>query len=136
MIQVIYGVKGSGKSKRLLECANDVAKKANGSLVFIDDNTDFIHDVDRKFRFINATEYCIAGPKVFTGFICGIAAQDFDLEYIFVDSFQKLVKHSLFELEEMFKSLDAFTKKRGITLIISISGEESDLPDYIRKYLI
>ncbi|MBQ9949852.1 MAG: twitching motility protein PilT [Clostridia bacterium] len=136
MIQVIYGGKGSGKSKRLLDLANDTSKKASGSVVFIDDNSGLIHDLDINIRFIDAQEYGITSPKVFTGFILGISAQDFDLEHIFVDSFLRLVKHSLFELEDMFKKLDEFTKKRDITLTISISGEESDLPDYIGKYVI
>lgn len=136
MIQVIYGGKGSGKTKRILELANEIAKEAKGSLVFIDNNSSYIHDLERAVRFIDADEYGIISPKVFTGFIYGIAASDFDLEYIFVDSFLKLVNHSLYELEDMFKVLSKFTDARGIRLVISISGEQSDAPEYIKKYMI
>lgn len=136
MIQVIYGVKGSGKSKRILDIANEIASHSSGSMVFIDDDTGFIHDIDRRIRFIDATEYDITGPKEFMGFISGIAAQDFDLEYIFVDSFLSLVKHPLLGLEDMFKKLAYFSNRRNITLIISISGEESDAPNCIKQYII
>lgn len=136
MIQVIYGTQGSGNSKRILDCANDYAQKASGNLVFIDNDSAFMLDLDRRIRYINATEYDIGSPKFFTGFIFGIAAQDFDLEYIFVDSFMALVKHSLFMLEEMFKKLEDFTNKRNITLVLSISSEESDLPEYVKKYIV
>lgn len=136
MIQVIYGGKGSGKTKRILELANEISQQSKGSIVFIDNNQNCIHDLQRDVRFIDANEYGIISPKVFTGFIFGIAAQDFDLEYIFVDSFLKLVKHSLFELEDMFKKLNDFTNGRDIKLVISISGEDSDAPDYIKQYMI
>ena len=136
MIKVIFGGKGSGKSKRLLDFANGCADGAKGNLVFIDDGKDFIHDLDRKIRFIDAAEYGIISPKFFTGFLHGLAASDFDLEYIFVDSFLTIVRYSLYSLTEMFERLETFTNERNITLVISISGEGSDLPEYIRKYII
>ena len=137
MIQVIYGGKGSGKTKRLLDLVSATTEKANGSLVFInrDDNFSF-SSLDHNIRFINAKEYGIVSPKVFTGFILGISAQDFDLEYIFVDGFLKIVNHSIFELEDMFRRLDEFTTNRNITLVISVSCEEPTPPEYLNKYII
>lgn len=136
MIQVIYGTRGSGNSKKILECANSYAKDASGTIVFIDNDKSLMLDLDRNIRYIDATEYEITGPKFLTGFLFGIAAQDFDLQYIFVDSFVALVKHSLFMLEDMFVKLENFTDSRNITLVISISSEESDLPAFIKKYIV
>ena len=36
MIRVIYGKKGSGKTKRMLAMANDLGARADGSIAFID----------------------------------------------------------------------------------------------------
>ena len=136
MIHVIYGSKGSGKTKRILDLANETAKNSNGSVVFIDYDDSHIHDIDRSIRVISAQEYGIVSPKVFTGFILGISAQDFDLENIFVDGFLKIVNHSIFELEDMFKKLESFTNSRNITLTISMSGKDDEYPDYLKKYLL
>ena len=136
MIQVIYGTRGSGNSKKILECANSYAKEASGSFVFIDNDKSFMLDLDRSIRYIDSREYDITSPKFLTGFIYGIAASDFDLQYIFVDSFIAIVKHSLFVLDEMFTKLEEFTNSRNITLVLSISSDESDLPEFIKKYII
>ena len=137
MIQVIYGGKGSGKTKRLLDIVKSTSEKATGSLVFINRDDKFsFSSISHDIRFINALEYGIVSPKVFTGFILGISAQDFDLEYIYVDGFLKIVNHSIFELEAMFNRLDEFTTKRNINMIISVSCEEPEAPEYLKKYII
>ena len=82
MIRVIYGKKGSGKTKRMLAMANDLGARADGSIAFIDVDKDYMYDLDRSIRFIDASEYSIFGADMFLGFIKGIAAQDFDLQHV------------------------------------------------------
>ena len=65
MIQLIFGEKGSGKTKKILELANTAAETAKGSVVFIDVDEDYMYDLNLSVRFINATEYALAGPKMF-----------------------------------------------------------------------
>ena len=105
MIQIIFGEKGTGKTKRILDLANRAAQEAKGSIVFIDNDDSYMFDLNLSVRFINALEYGIAGPKAFYGFLCGISASDHDLEYIYVDGFLNLVKHDLSTLEELFNQL-------------------------------
>ena len=57
MIQLIFGEKGSGKTKRILEIANQTAEQAKGSIVFIDEDDRYMYDLNLSIRFINATEY-------------------------------------------------------------------------------
>ena len=38
MIQVILGDKGSGKTKRLIDLANDALKQEHGNIIFVDDD--------------------------------------------------------------------------------------------------
>ena len=91
MIKVMYGVRGQGMSRELCADANERIKAARGSIVFIDKDDNHMYDLDSGIRLINASDYSIKGPKMFSGFISGIAAQDFDLEAIYVCSFMKLV---------------------------------------------
>ena len=136
MIQIIFGEKGTGKTKRILDLANRAAQEAKGSIVFIDNDDSYMFDLNLSVRFINAVEYGIAGPKAFYGFLCGISASDHDLEYIYVAGFLNLVKHDLSTLEELFNQLDLFTKNHGITLTLSVSGAVESLPDFLQKYAL
>ena len=135
MIQLIFGEKGSGKTKQILETANRSAETAKGSTVFVDIDDDYMYDLNLSIRFINATEYALSGPKMFYGFLCGIAASDHDLEFIFVDSFTKIVHHDLDTLEELFRQLKVFSDAHGIHLVLSLSCMPEQLPTFLRAYL-
>lgn len=132
MIQLIFGEKGSGKTKKILELANQGAEQAKGSVVFIDDDERYMYDLNLSVRFINATEFALSGPKMFYGFLCGIAASDHDLECIVIDSFMHLVHHELYSLKEMFDQLKVFSEKHGIRLILSLSCTPEQLPDFLK----
>lgn len=134
MIQLIFGEKGSGKTKKILEIANQAAEQAKGSVVFIDEDERYMFDLNLSVRFINATEYALSGPKMFYGFLCGIAASDHDLECIVIDSFMHLVQHDLDSLKEMFDHLNAFSDEHGIKLVLSLSCAQDQIPDFLKAY--
>lgn len=135
MIQVIFGEKGAGKTKQILDMANESTKTAKGSIVFIADDGQYMFGLKRDIRFVDASSFHIDGPKMFYGFLCGIAAQDFDLEYIYIDGFHKIVRHPLDTLESMFREMDAFSQRNGTHIVISISGDASRIPDYLKPYI-
>lgn len=138
MIKILYGKKGTGKSARIVALANENAGHEIGHCVFIDKDNDHMYELSRSIRFINATEYFIDGPKMFTGFISGIAAQDFDLQAIYVNSFMKLIRHPLGELESMFDFFAHFTEQLNIELVLAVSSEGFDgsTPEFIKRYII
>ena len=134
MIQLIFGEKGSGKTKKILELANQTAEQAKGSVVFIDEDDRYMYDLNLSVRFINATEYALSGPKMFYGFLCGIAASDHDLECVVIDSFMHIVQHELGSLKEMFEQMDAFSKEHGVRLVLSLSCAPEQIPDFLKAY--
>ncbi|MEG1525141.1 MAG: hypothetical protein RRZ24_03340 [Clostridia bacterium] len=131
MIGVIIGEKGTGKTKRILELANKAAKEAKGSLVFIDDDNSYMYDLVTNVRFINSSEYHIHTPKMLYGFLSGIAASDFDLEYIFIDGFISIVHHELKTLEGLFKQLSVFADEHNLNIILSINGDGKNVPAFV-----
>ena len=135
MINILYGSKGTGKSRRLISMANEAHDRQDENSIFIDYDDDRMFMLERDIRFINASEFMIDGPKMFTGFLCGCAAQDNDLQAIYINSFIKIVKHPIESLEKMFAFLDRFSEQKGIRLVISISGE-GELPPFLREYQI
>lgn len=135
MIQLIFGEKGSGKTKKILDLANRAAETAKGSIVFVDIDEDYMYDLNLSIRFINATEYALSGPKMFYGFLCGIAASDHDLELILVDSFMKIVHHDLNTLEELFRQMELFSESHHVQIALSLSCMPEQLPAFLTPYI-
>ena len=50
MIQVIFGKKGSGKTKRILDMANASVKEAKGNVLFIDDDKSYTLSLKPQIR--------------------------------------------------------------------------------------
>lgn len=136
MIQVIAGKKGSGKTKRIIDMANIATKDSKHDIVFIDDDNRYMFDLRHEVRFINASEYDLSTDQMFMGLLCGIVAQNFDVGLICIDAFKKLVKNDLSTTEWLFKRLEALSEKHSVDFAISISADESELPEFIKKYVV
>lgn len=136
MIQVIYGKKGSGKTKRLIDLANDSIKEQKGDVLFIDDDNRYMFDLRHEIRFINADEYDVHTAEIFYGFICGLLAQNFDVSLIFVDAFLKLTKTDIAQLEWLFTKLAFIGRRHEVRFVISVSGDPDTMPEFIRPYIV
>ncbi len=135
MIEIICGEKGTGKTKRIISLANDVSDKAKGSIVFIDDDNSYMYDLGYSIRFINVTDYALNDPDMFLGFLCGLCASDFDLEYVFVDRFENVIKADLSELEGFFEQLSKLADQHSLHIVLSVSKGEEVLPEFMRPYI-
>ena len=133
MVRVIFGEKGAGNSKRIIQMANDSLDQTKGSVVFIDAEGQYLFELKHAIRFIDAGHYHISSPDMFVGFISGIAAQDFDLELVYVDGFTKMVNCSDEALGDMIKKLDEFSEEVGVQIVIAMNGDEApaNLKDYM-----
>jgi len=136
LIQVIFGKKGSGKTKRIIDMANDYVKTAKGDVMFIDDDNRYMFDLSHSIRFINASEYDISDAHAFFGFLNGIAAMNFDMDTIFVDGFLRIVSANVEELEDFFGHLSAMSEKKNINFVISASADLDAVPESIRAYAV
>ena len=132
MVGVIFGQQGAGKTKKLLETANASVKVAKGSLVFIDNDNSYMFDLDHAIRFINVSDYAIESPKMLYGFLCGLAASDFDLEYIYIDRFRKITGHDVSTLEAFFEDLVVFSEKNHVNIIMSATVD-GEAPEFLKK---
>ncbi len=135
MIKIIYGPKGTGKTKKLITTANANAVDAKGLSVFITDTKRYMYDVDRSIRFIDVADYSVAGEDALCGFIKGVAACNSDHEYIYVDGIARIAGKPLSELAAIFYMLDKVANENDITITITCSCEEKDLPDFVKKYV-
>lgn len=135
MIKIIYGPKGSGKTKQLIDRANANARDAKGLSVFITDNKRCMYDLHRSIRFIDVTDYQVAGEDALCGFVKGVAACNSDHEYIYVDGVARIAGKGIAELGGIFYMLDKVAGDNDITITITCSCEEKELPDFVKKYV-
>ena len=133
MIQVIFGKKGSGKTKRILDMANASVKEAKGNVLFIDDDKSYTLSLKPQIRFIDASEYAVKGKEPF---LAGILAGNYDISVIYVDAFLKLVKAEPAELVDFFAQLERLVANAQCDLVISFSEDAENVPESIRKYQI
>lgn len=136
MLRVLIGERGIGKTKRIIDEANALLETAKGTIVYVDDDKSHTREINYKIRFIDACEYGINNPVMFTGFIRGICAQDFDIEHIFIDGFLKITGTRLEDLNELITELDGFSEKFGVDITISMNGNKANAPEFLQPYLV
>ena len=134
MIKLICGPKGTGKTKQLIHAANVNAAVAKGLSIFITDTKRYMYDIDRAVRFIDVTEYAVAGEDALCGFIKGVAAGNHDNEYIYIDGIARMAGKPVAELSATFYMLEKLANDTGINLTITCSATKEELPDFVAKY--
>ena len=118
MIGVIFGAKKvRAKPSKSSNWQTNPFWRPKGTTIFIDDDTSYIYDLSTKARFINASDYGITTPKMLYGFLCGLAASDFDLENIYIDGLLRIIGHEISSLEGLFDDLKTFASKNNLNVI-------------------
>ena len=136
MVRLIMGMKGSGKTKQLIELINNAAKDEPGNVVCIEANRTMTYDIHYHIRLIDAQEYKLNSYDLFRGFISGLYAGNYDISQVFIDNLCKSVGRDLDnEAEEFLNWLDAFGEKNGIKFTVTISADASAATDGLKKYL-
>ena len=135
MVKVILGLKGSGKTKQLIDSINSAIKEETGSVVCIEKGNALTFDVDYRVRLINASEYDIGSYEFLKGFISGLHAGNFDITQIFIDNLYKLAGTNDNDATAAFLSwCDTFGKVHGMKLTVTVSDDPANLPESIIKY--
>ena len=135
MIKVIYGAKGTGKTKMMIDAANAAVETAKGHLIFITDSKRGMYDLERDVRFIDVSEYDVAGEASLCGFIKGVIAGNNDNEYVYIDGVVRIAGKPVQELAAFFYMLDKVAAKSDLTITVSVSATKEELPDFVTKYL-
>ena len=136
MVKVIMGLKGSGKTKQLIDSINSAIKNETGSMVCIEKGNALTFDVDYRVRLIDASEYDIGNYTFLKGFISGLHAGNFDITHIFLDGLYKLSGSKDVEETAAFLAwAESFGAANNMKFTISISDEIANMPESVTKYL-
>ena len=119
----------------MIDSVNQAAQDANGNVVFISNDTGRnMYDIKSKVRMADTSEFSIDTWKEFLGFICGIISGNFDITNIYIDGVLKIVKNDCDGFEEFLSDVDEISKKFNIDVMISVSMDADEAPDYIKNY--
>ena len=129
MVHLIVGPKGSGKTKKLIAAVNDAAKKASGDVVCIEYGKKLTYDVSHKARLVDAQECGICTPNMFTGFLTGLHAGNFDITHIFIDNLYRTIGANREAVTEFILWCLEFSERNQIEMTITIS----DNPNLMSK---
>ncbi len=136
MVRLIMGVKGSGKTKQLIELINNAAKDEPGNVVCIEANRNMTYDIHYQIRLIDAEEYHLDSYDLFRGFISGLYAGNYDISHVFIDNLCKTIHTTVGPDTERFLDwLDAFGERNNIKFTVTISADLSMATDGMQKYL-
>ena len=136
MVQLIVGKKGKGKTKQLLDKVNSEVKDISGSIVYLDKSTKHMYELNNKVRLIDVSRYMIENADEFLGFVCGIISQDHDLEQMYFDSFLKIAVLEGKDISAVIEKLDKMSAFFQVDFILSVSMDESELPEAVKDKII
>ena len=91
MVKLIMGLKGSGKTKKLVDLVRKAVDEGNGDVVVIEKERKLTYDIPYQARLIDAGTYDIGTYEFLKGLICGIHAGNYDITHFYIDNFYKLV---------------------------------------------
>lgn len=137
MIKIIIGLKGSGKTKTLVNMVQDALKSGNGDVVVIEKERNLTYDIPYQARLIDAGAYGLGGYEFLKGFISGLHSGNYDITNVFVDNLLKLVNEKEPRaLAEFVDWLDKFSQRENVNFVLSISADRGSAPESIKKYFI
>ena len=136
MVRVIMGVKGTGKTKQMIDLINSAVANEHGNVVCIERSRKLTYDIHYQIRLVDAEQYNLSSFEVLRGFICGLYAGNYDITHIFIDSLCKIVPSDCGpEVDKFLNWLDGFSEKNNIKFTVTISGDPASATEGMQRFL-
>ena len=135
MLKLIVGVKGTGKTKTLINLANSALDAVKGCVVVIEKGTKLTHEIKNKARLVNTEEYGINDAHMLYGFVAGMYASNYDVSNIFIDSALKICDNDTEEFIKFVQKVDKMCADHGIELVMTSSIPVEEVPEELKGYI-
>lgn len=135
MLKLIIGVKGTGKTKNLINLVNTAVENSQGDVVCIEKGTKLRYDVKYKVRLIDTTEYFVADAQALYGLIAGILASNHDVTDLFVDSALKICENDAAAFDKFVDCVNALAEKLNVRIVMTSSIPTEEASETVKKYL-
>ena len=135
MIQVIMGLKGSGKTKKLIDSIHETLEHASGDVVCIEYGKKLTYDVNYKVRLVDSQEYAISNPDLLKGFLSGLHAGNFDITNVYIDNLYKTIGTDRANGEAFIAWCAGFAAANNMNITITVSDDPALASEEIKKFL-
>ena len=135
MVKLIIGVKGTGKTKALIEMVNKAQNETNGCVVCIEKGSKLRYDVNSQVRLIDTVEYLVTDAQSLFGFVAGILASNYDVTDIFIDSCLKICNEDVVAFEKFLLEVEALALKNDVNIVITSSLPVENVSDVMKKFI-
>ncbi|MDO4983649.1 MAG: hypothetical protein Q4E35_08870 [Eubacteriales bacterium] len=137
MVKLIMGLKGSGKTKKLVDLVCKTVDEENGDVVVIENERKLTYDIPYRARLVDASGYGINSYELLKGFLCGIHAGNYDITHFFIDNHYKIVCDKSNESLIAFVDwLNKFSLAENVEFFISISADPEAVPEELKPYIM
>ena len=136
MIQIIMGLKGSGKTKRLIDAINTAVANAQGDVVCIEYGKQLTYDVNYRVRLVNSKEYGINNIDKLKGLLSGLHAGNFDITNVYIDNLYKTIGTDRATGEEFITWCAEFAQANNMNITITVSDDPAGASDAVKAYLV
>lgn len=135
MVKIIMGLKGSGKTKQLIELVHSAVKKEAGEVVCIEKGQKLTYDIPHAVRLIEASGYGFSSYDFLKGFVSGLHAENYDVTHVFIDSLLKIIDQPVdSKTEDFIDWCESLSERKNIKFTITISADAALATEGIKKY--
>ena len=135
MIQIIMGLKGSGKTKKLIDSVNQAAASAQGSVVCIEFGNNLRYEIKSSVRLVDSKEYGITNPDMLKGLLSGLHAGNYDITNVYIDNLYKTIGVDRAAGEEFILWAAKFAEANQMNITITVSDDPALASEEVKKYL-
>ena len=135
MIQVIMGLKGSGKTKKLIDSVNQAAASAQGDVVCIEYGNNLRYEIKSTVRLVSSKEYGIQSVEMLKGFLSGLHAGNYDITNVYIDNLYKTIGIDRTAGEAFILWCAEFAEKNSMNITVTVSDDPALASEEIKKYL-
>ena len=132
MLRIVYGVKGSGKTAKMIDEANAMMEKTSGSIVFITYVDRYNFDLNYRIRVINATNFGVGTEEQLAGFVKGVLASNSDIDILYIDGAHRITGKAVADLEYFYDEVAKAAKNSAVEIVLSASTDV--LPEFLKGY--
>ena len=136
MIHVIMGLKGSGKTKKLIAAINEAVAEAHGDVVCIEYGKKLTYDINYRVRLVDSKEYGINNLDMLKGFLSGLHAGNFDITNVYIDNLYKTIGADRAQGEAFILWCAEFADANNMNITISVSDDAAQASEAVKAYLV
>ena len=129
------GLKGSGKTKKLIDSINETLAHASGDVVCIEYGKKLTYDVNYRVRLVDSKEYAIRNSDMLKGFLSGLHAGNFDITNVYIDNLYKTIGDDRANGEAFVAWCAEFAAANNMNITITISDDPACVSEAMKQYL-